>query len=70
VQIVAKNAGELLLPWVMAVGRREKLSTMAGLMAPYPTYSEIGKRAAGSYFAPALASRKVKRVVRFLARFG
>jgi pyruvate/2-oxoglutarate dehydrogenase complex dihydrolipoamide dehydrogenase (E3) component len=70
VQIVAKNAGELLLPWVMAVGRREKLGTMAGLMAPYPTYSEIGKRAAGSYFAPALASPKVKRVVRFLARFG
>jgi pyruvate/2-oxoglutarate dehydrogenase complex dihydrolipoamide dehydrogenase (E3) component len=70
VQIVARNAGDLLLPWVMAVGRREKIGTMARLMAPYPTYSEIGKRAAGSYFAPALASPKVKGVVRFLARFG
>ncbi len=29
VQIVARNAGDLILPWVMAVGRREKLGTMA-----------------------------------------
>jgi pyruvate/2-oxoglutarate dehydrogenase complex dihydrolipoamide dehydrogenase (E3) component len=70
VQIVARNAGDLILPWVMAVGRREKLGTMAGLIAPYPTYSEIGKRAAGSYFAPTLSSPRVKGVVRFLARFG
>jgi pyruvate/2-oxoglutarate dehydrogenase complex dihydrolipoamide dehydrogenase (E3) component len=70
VQIVARNAGDLILPWVMAVGRREKLGTMAGLIAPYPTYSEIGKRAAGSYFAPALSSPRVKSIVRFLARFG
>ncbi|MDA0368481.1 MAG: FAD-dependent oxidoreductase [Proteobacteria bacterium] len=70
VQIVARNAGDLLLPWVMAVGRREKLSTMAGLMAPYPTYSELGKRAAGTFFAPALASRRVKSLVRLLARLG
>ena len=70
VQIVARNAGDLILPWVMAVSRREKLGTMAGLIAPYPTYSEIGKRAAGSYFAPTLSSPRVKRVVRFLARFG
>ena len=70
VQIVARNAGDLILPWVMAVGRREKLGTMASLIAPYPTYSEIGKRAAGSYFAPALSSPRVKSIVRFLARFG
>ena len=70
VQIVARNAGDLILPWVMAVGRREKLGTMAGLIAPYPTYSEIGKRAAVSYFAPALSSPRVKSIVRFLARFG
>ncbi len=70
VQIVARNAGDLILPWVMAVGRREKLGTMADLIAPYPTNSEIGKRAAGSYFAPALSSPRVKSIVRFLARFG
>jgi pyruvate/2-oxoglutarate dehydrogenase complex dihydrolipoamide dehydrogenase (E3) component len=69
-QIVGRNAGDLILPWVMAVGQKQKLSAMAGLMAPYPTYSELGKRAAGTFFAPALGSARVKTVVRLLARLG
>ena len=48
--------GELILPWVLAVERRLKLRAMAGLVVPYPTLSEVSKRAAGSYYAPRLFS--------------
>jgi len=69
-QIVGHAAGELIAPWVAAVARREKIGKMAALVAAYPTLSEIGKRAAGSYFTAALGSPKTKAIVRLLARLG
>lgn len=69
-QIVARNAGDLIHPWVMAVARKDKLGTMASYVVPYPTYAEMGKRAAGSTFMAALSSPRTRSVVRFLARFG
>ena len=42
------------------------LSVLAGMIAPYPTRSEAGKRAAGSYFAAQLFSDRTKALVRFL----
>jgi pyruvate/2-oxoglutarate dehydrogenase complex dihydrolipoamide dehydrogenase (E3) component len=68
--IVGAHAGELILPWVMAVQERAKVSTMAGLIAPYPTLGEAGKRAAGAYFTPRLFSAKTRRLVSFLRWFG
>ncbi|MBL6927761.1 MAG: dihydrolipoamide dehydrogenase, partial [Rhodospirillales bacterium] len=47
-----------------------KLGAMAGMIAPYPTLSEINKRAAGSFFTPSLFGGRTKKLVRFLARFG
>ncbi len=67
--IVGKSAGELIHPWVLAVANRMKIARLAGYIAPYPTLGEVGKRAAGSYFTPALFSERTKRVVRFLLRF-
>ncbi|MBI1245206.1 MAG: dihydrolipoamide dehydrogenase [Alphaproteobacteria bacterium] len=66
--IVGAHAGDLLAPWISAVSRRAKLSEMAGLTMPYPTLSEAGKRAAGSYFAPQLFSPRTRKLVRFLFR--
>jgi hypothetical protein len=43
---------------------------MAGVIAPYPTLSEVSKRAAGSYFTPSLFNDRTRWLVRFLARFG
>jgi hypothetical protein len=54
--------------WTLAIAKRVKLSALAGLIAPYPTRSEAGKRAVGSYFAAALFSARTKAVVRFLSR--
>ena len=44
--IVGAHAGELILPWVLAVDRGLKLSALASLIAPYPTLSEASKRTA------------------------
>jgi len=68
--IVAPQAGELIQPWVLAIGQGLNIGAMAGLIAPYPTLGEIGKRAAGSYYAPKLFSERTRKLVRFLARFG
>jgi pyruvate/2-oxoglutarate dehydrogenase complex dihydrolipoamide dehydrogenase (E3) component len=68
--ILGAHAGDLIHPWVLAISAKLKLGTMAGAIVPYPTRSEISKRAAGSYYQPALTSARTKRIVRFLARFG
>jgi hypothetical protein len=40
------------------------------MVVPYPTFAEIGKRAALSYFAPSLTSPFVRRIITWLRRFG
>jgi pyruvate/2-oxoglutarate dehydrogenase complex dihydrolipoamide dehydrogenase (E3) component len=67
--IVGPHAGELLSPWIMAVSGKQKIGTMAGLIAPYPTLGEVGKRAAGSYYTPSLFSERTRKILRFLMKF-
>ena len=66
--IVGAGAGELILPWVLAVTQKLKIGAMASLICPYPTRSDVSKRAAGSYYTAALFGRRTRRLVRFLAR--
>lgn len=68
--IVGPHAGELILPWVLAISKGHKIGDMAGVIAPYPTLGEISKRAAGSYFTPTLFSARTRWLVRFLGAFG
>jgi len=68
--IVGPHAGELILPWVLAKSNALKLSAMAGVIVPYPTFSEISKRVAGSYYTPTLFSPRTRMLVRFLGLFG
>lgn len=68
--IVGPGAGELILPWVLAKARGLRLGAMASLVVPYPTFSEISKRAAGSYYTPTLFSPRTRAIVRFLGLFG
>lgn len=68
--IVAPNAGDLILPWVLAIGQKLPLSTMAAITAPYPTIGEISKRVAGAYYTPTLFSPRTRFVVRLLSMFG
>ncbi|MFC7536756.1 FAD-dependent oxidoreductase [Sphingomonas sp. GCM10030256] len=47
--IVADHAGELIMPWVLAIKRRIPLSQMMSVIYPYPTLSEVSRAAAGEW---------------------
>ncbi len=66
--IVGSHAGELILTWVLAVQQGLKIGVIANLIAPYPTLSEVSKRAAGSYYMPALFSERTRKLVGVLQR--
>ena len=67
--IVGERAGELIQPWVLAISSGVKIGAIAQLIAPYPTFGEVSKRAAGSYYTPKLFSERTRKLVRFLMRF-
>ena len=68
--IVGRHAGELILPWVLAVKNRIGVGKLAQAIVPYPTLSEASARAAGSFHTPTLFSARTRCVVRLLARLG
>ncbi|MGF1631523.1 MAG: dihydrolipoyl dehydrogenase family protein [Kiloniellaceae bacterium] len=68
--IAGRNAGDLLHPWVLALGQGLKIAAMANMIAPYPTLGEVNKRVAGSYYTPALFGERTKKIVRFLQWLG
>ncbi|HEX2216145.1 MAG TPA: FAD-dependent oxidoreductase [Xanthobacteraceae bacterium] len=70
VTIVGAQAGELITTWTLAINQRLKVSAWLSLVVPYPTLAEIGKRSAISYYAPGLTSPLIRRIIRFLRRFG
>lgn len=43
VTLVGDHAGELMLPWVMLMGRRTSLWSLSGAIVPYPTRGELTK---------------------------
>ena len=66
--IVAPNAGELILPWCLAIQNKLKIGAMAQVVAPYPTLSEASKRAAGSYYTESLFSKRTRMIVGWLQK--
>jgi pyruvate/2-oxoglutarate dehydrogenase complex dihydrolipoamide dehydrogenase (E3) component len=68
--ILGAGAGDLILPWALAISQKLKIGAVANLIVPYPTRGEASKRAAGCYYTPRLFSPRTRRLVRFLARFG
>jgi pyruvate/2-oxoglutarate dehydrogenase complex dihydrolipoamide dehydrogenase (E3) component len=68
--IAGAQAGELILPWVLAIGNGLKLGAIANAIVPYPTRSEVSKRAAGAFYTPKLFSGRTRWLVRQLARLG
>ena len=68
--IAGAQAGELIGLWSLAIANRLKMKHVAAMVAPYPTISEINKRAAGAYFSPRLFDNAaVKKVVRLVQRW-
>ena len=68
--IVGRNAGDLIQTWAMVIAQKIKIGTVASSIVAYPTFGEIGKRAAGSFFTETLFSPRMRKIVRFLAAFG
>lgn len=68
--IVGANAGEMIGFWTLALSKQMSLRDVAEHIPAYPTMSEIGKRAAITYFLAATRNPMVRRLVRFLRVFG
>ncbi|KJZ18974.1 dihydrolipoyl dehydrogenase family protein [Loktanella sp. S4079] len=68
--IAGHQAGELIGIWSMAIANKLKMSAIANTVLPYPTITEVNKRAAGAYFTPRLFENPtVKRVVGLVQRW-
>lgn len=70
VTIVGAAASEQISAWTLAINHGLNIRAMADLVVPYPTYMEVGKRAAISFFAPKLSTSWVRRLSSLLRRFG
>lgn len=68
--ILGTGAGDLILPWALAISQKLKIGAFANLIVPYPTRGEASKRAAACYYTPTLFSPRTRSLVRLLARFG
>jgi len=69
VTIAAPDAGELIAPLALGIAAKLKLSAYTSAVYPYPTLSELSKRAASAYFSPKLFENPwVKRGVRLVQR--
>ena len=68
--IVGEQAGELIQMWSLAISQGMKIKAMTGWVSPYPTLSEINKRAAIRYYAAAASNPMVRKVVSLLAKLG
>jgi pyruvate/2-oxoglutarate dehydrogenase complex dihydrolipoamide dehydrogenase (E3) component len=67
--IVGPRAGELIGTWALAISQKLRIGAIASAVLPYPTLSEISKRAAGSYYTPKLFGAGTRRLVGFIQRF-
>jgi pyruvate/2-oxoglutarate dehydrogenase complex dihydrolipoamide dehydrogenase (E3) component len=70
VTIVGAQAGELITTWTLAIAQKLNIRAMTGIVMPYPTLSEIGKRAAFDYFSPSLTKPMVRRIIGWLRLLG
>jgi pyruvate/2-oxoglutarate dehydrogenase complex dihydrolipoamide dehydrogenase (E3) component len=70
VSIVGAGASEMIASWTLAMTQGLKLQDITSTVMAYPTMSEIGKRAAITYFVPQTRRPLVRGIVRFLRLFG
>jgi pyruvate/2-oxoglutarate dehydrogenase complex dihydrolipoamide dehydrogenase (E3) component len=68
--IAAPGAGDLIVPWVLALAKGLKAQDLAGLVFPYPTLSEVSKRAAVEFLRPSAQNPWLRRLIGVARRFG
>ncbi|WP_173934975.1 FAD-dependent oxidoreductase [Chelativorans sp. Marseille-P2723] len=70
VSIAGRGAAEMMHFWSLVLYKRMSIRDVAGYVAPYPTFGEIGKRAALASLAPAAKNPTLRRLIGFLRLFG
>jgi pyruvate/2-oxoglutarate dehydrogenase complex dihydrolipoamide dehydrogenase (E3) component len=70
VTIVGAQASELIGVWALAIRQGLNIRAFADIVLPYPTLSEIGKRAAIDYIGPSLTGIWVRRIIGWMRIFG
>ncbi|MFN3890968.1 MAG: dihydrolipoyl dehydrogenase family protein [Beijerinckiaceae bacterium] len=68
--IAGAHAGELIAPWQLAISKGMKLGDLANVVLPYPTLSEVSRRAAILHYQPSLRRPGLQWLLGFLRRFG
>jgi pyruvate/2-oxoglutarate dehydrogenase complex dihydrolipoamide dehydrogenase (E3) component len=68
--IVGPRAGELIMPWVLAMTHGLKVSDLAGVVYPYPSLSELTKSAAVEFLKPSTQNPWLRRVIGLVRRLG
>ena len=66
--IVGRNAGEMIGLWTHAIGGASPRTRSAGMIVPYPTRAEVGKRAASTFSLDRLFAPRTRWLVRALGR--
>ena len=58
------------MPWALAMSKGLKVQDLAGLVFPYPTFSEVSKRAAVEFIRPGARNAWVRRFLGAVRRLG
>lgn len=68
--IVGPAAGELIMPWALAIAEGLTIAQFSRLEMPTSTYSAVSREAALSFYLPEARNRWVTGFARFLRLFG
>jgi len=68
--IVGAGAGEMINIFALAVAKNMNVSDLRAFIPPYPTMTEMAKRAATSFSVPVTRKPSVRRLIAFLRSFG
>jgi pyruvate/2-oxoglutarate dehydrogenase complex dihydrolipoamide dehydrogenase (E3) component len=66
--IIGPHVGELIGLWAHVITQKQKIGSVTGMIAPYPTLGEVSKRAAGAWYTSKLFSNRTRRIVRVLQK--
>ncbi|GAB5457145.1 MAG: FAD-dependent oxidoreductase [Henriciella sp.] len=66
--IVGDGAGDIIQLVGYAMSNKQGVQSLTNFISPYPTRTEVVKRAASAYFTPTVFSKKAQRLVGLLQR--
>ena len=60
----------MIAMWALAIAQGLNIRALTNIVLPYPTLSEVGKRAAIDYFTTDLTGPWVRRIIAWMRIFG